>query len=69
MDAEPGLTPPLPDEALDGALEAIADFVDIKSPFTLGLSRGRWDCRKTGCSVKIARIELLSRGLMDALSP
>ena len=40
IDAEPGLTSPLPDDALDGALEAIADFVDIKSPFTLGHSRG-----------------------------
>jgi hypothetical protein len=38
--AEPGLTPPLPEDALDNALEAIADFVDIKSPFTLGHSRG-----------------------------
>ena len=40
IDAEPGLTPPLPEDALDNALEAIADFVDIKSPFTLGHSRG-----------------------------
>ena len=53
IDAEPGLTPPLPEDALDNALEAIANFVDIKSPFTLGHSRGvanwrrapppRWD--------------------------
>ena len=40
IDAEPGLTPPLPEDALDNALEAIANFVDIKSPFTLGHSRG-----------------------------
>lgn len=40
IDAEPGLTPPLGEEELDSALEAIADFVDIKSPFTLGHSRG-----------------------------
>ena len=40
IDAEPGLTPPLPPDTLDNALEAIADFVDIKSPFTLGHSRG-----------------------------
>ena len=40
IDTEPGLTPPLPEDALDSALEAIADFVDIKSPFTLGHSRG-----------------------------
>jgi hypothetical protein len=35
--AEPGLTSPLPEDALDNALEAIADF---ESPFTLGHSRG-----------------------------
>ena len=40
IDAEPGLTPPLSSDTLDNALEAIADFVDIKSPFTLGHSRG-----------------------------
>ena len=40
IDAEPGLTSPLSEDALDDALEAIADFVDIKSPFTLGHSRG-----------------------------
>jgi len=40
IDAEPGLTEPLADAALEAALEAIADFVDIKSPFTLGHSRG-----------------------------
>ena len=38
--AEPGLTPPLPEDALDNALEAIAHFVDDKSPFTLGHSPG-----------------------------
>jgi len=40
IDAEPGLTSPLSEDALDDALEAIADFLDIKSPFTLGHSRG-----------------------------
>ncbi|HEY2332999.1 MAG TPA: HD domain-containing phosphohydrolase [Acidimicrobiales bacterium] len=40
VDAEPGLTATLSDDAFDDALEAIADFVDIKSPFTLGHSRG-----------------------------
>ena len=39
IDAEPGLTAPLSSDALDTALEAIADFVDIKSPYTLGHSR------------------------------
>jgi HD-GYP domain-containing protein (c-di-GMP phosphodiesterase class II) len=30
----------LADERLDAALEAVADFVDVKSPFTIGHSRG-----------------------------
>jgi HD-GYP domain-containing protein (c-di-GMP phosphodiesterase class II) len=37
-----GRTPrrPLAGEELDSALEALADFVDVKSPFTIGHSRG-----------------------------
>ena len=31
---------PLGDEELDRCLEAVADFVDVKSPYTLGHSRG-----------------------------
>jgi HD-GYP domain-containing protein (c-di-GMP phosphodiesterase class II) len=38
--AEPGLTRVLSADELDSALEAIADFIDVKSPFTLGHSRG-----------------------------
>jgi HD-GYP domain-containing protein (c-di-GMP phosphodiesterase class II) len=37
--AEPGLARLLTENELDAALEAIADFIDIKSPFTLGHSR------------------------------
>lgn len=37
--SEPGLHSPLSDEAFDAALEAIADFADVKSPYTLGHSR------------------------------
>ena len=37
--AEPVLGRPLAGNALDLALEAIADFIDVKSPFTLGHSR------------------------------
>lgn len=37
---EPGLAMVLSDVELDAALEAIADYVDLKSPFTLGHSRG-----------------------------
>jgi HD-GYP domain-containing protein (c-di-GMP phosphodiesterase class II) len=39
IDAEPGLARPLAGDELDSALEAIADFADVKSPFTLGHSR------------------------------
>jgi HD-GYP domain-containing protein (c-di-GMP phosphodiesterase class II)/DNA-binding CsgD family transcriptional regulator len=38
--AEPGLARLLSEDELDTALEAIADFIDVKSPFTLGHSRG-----------------------------
>jgi putative nucleotidyltransferase with HDIG domain len=38
--AEPGLARPLGEDELSAALDAIADFVDIKSPYTLGHSRG-----------------------------
>ncbi|MDQ4024358.1 MAG: LuxR C-terminal-related transcriptional regulator [Actinomycetota bacterium] len=38
--AEPGLRVALTDDQLDRALLAIADFADLKSPYTLGHSRG-----------------------------
>jgi HD-GYP domain-containing protein (c-di-GMP phosphodiesterase class II)/DNA-binding CsgD family transcriptional regulator len=37
---EPGLGRTLTDEELDETLAAFADFIDIKSPYTLGHSRG-----------------------------
>ena len=37
---EPGLEHTIADDELDGALEAIADLVDMKSPYTAGHSRG-----------------------------
>jgi HD-GYP domain-containing protein (c-di-GMP phosphodiesterase class II) len=37
---EPSLGEPLSDERLDRALEALADFADLKSPHRLGHSRG-----------------------------
>ena len=37
---EPGLERTLTDGELDLALAAFADFIDIKSPYTLGHSRG-----------------------------
>ena len=38
--AEPALEIVLSDDELDSALEAIADFTDLKSPWTIGHSRG-----------------------------
>jgi HD-GYP domain-containing protein (c-di-GMP phosphodiesterase class II) len=40
IDAEPALEIVLSEEELDSALEAIADFADLKSPWTIGHSRG-----------------------------
>jgi HD-GYP domain-containing protein (c-di-GMP phosphodiesterase class II) len=40
VDAEPALRPTLSEQELDRALYAIADFADLKSPYTLGHSRG-----------------------------
>jgi HD-GYP domain-containing protein (c-di-GMP phosphodiesterase class II) len=40
IEGEPGLAPLLDESALDEALEAVADFADMKSPYTLGHSRG-----------------------------
>lgn len=39
IDAEPALGPVLEDAEYDRALTAVADFVDLKSPYTLGHSR------------------------------
>jgi HD-GYP domain-containing protein (c-di-GMP phosphodiesterase class II) len=38
--AEPSLEAVVSDEQFDDVLEAIADFVDLKSPYTIGHSRG-----------------------------
>jgi HD-GYP domain-containing protein (c-di-GMP phosphodiesterase class II) len=40
IEAEPALAAALSEAGLERALEAIADFVDVKSPWTLGHSRG-----------------------------
>ena len=40
IDAEPSLARPLVGVEVDEALGAIADFVDLKSPYTLGHARG-----------------------------
>src|SRR5262249_57354403 len=38
--AEPSLQSVISDAQFEGVLEAIADFVDLRSPFTIGHSRG-----------------------------
>jgi HD-GYP domain-containing protein (c-di-GMP phosphodiesterase class II) len=38
--AEPALGMHLTDAEFDAALEAVADFADVKSPYTIGHSRG-----------------------------
>src|SRR4051794_2979096 len=40
LDMEPGGHRPLTDDEFDRACEAIADFADIKTPYTLGHSHG-----------------------------
>ncbi len=40
LDAEPMARPPLSDDALDLALEAIGDFCDLRCPYFAGHSRG-----------------------------
>ena len=51
IDAEPGLRDPLSDDELDLALEAVADFTDVKSPFTIGHSRAIADLAGDAASV------------------
>jgi hypothetical protein len=49
--AEPTLCPKLSDVEFDSALEAIADFADVKSPYTIGHSCG-WPTsppKRRGC--------------------
>lgn len=50
---EPGLERTLTQGELDLALEAFADFIDIKSPYTLGHSRGVADLA-TGAAERLA---------------
>jgi len=46
--AEPALEVLLTDKEFDAALEAIADFADVKSPYTIGHSRGVADLAEEG---------------------
>jgi HD-GYP domain-containing protein (c-di-GMP phosphodiesterase class II) len=50
IDAEPSLTVVLPDRDFDAALLAIANFIDLKSPYTLGHSRAVADLAAAGAT-------------------
>ncbi len=61
IDAEPGAAVRLGQADLDAALEAIADFTDVKSPYTIGHSRGVADlageaARAAGLEPEAARL-------------
>jgi HD-GYP domain-containing protein (c-di-GMP phosphodiesterase class II) len=47
IDIEPSLAVILTDERFDAALEAVADFIDLKSPYFLGHARGVADLAAT----------------------
>jgi HD-GYP domain-containing protein (c-di-GMP phosphodiesterase class II) len=68
---EPGLTAWLTYAEFDTALEAIADFVDLKSPYTIGHSRGVADlaaAAATECGLPADEVELVRRaGLVHDL--
>ena len=51
IDAEPALEIVLSDEELESALEAIADFTDLKSPWTIGHSRGVADLARAAAEI------------------
>ncbi len=71
ISAEPALTVTLSGEDFDGALAAVADFVDLKSPYTLGHARAVADlASRTGAGLGIGPddVRLLSRaGLVHDL--
>ena len=64
IDAEPALEIVLSDEELESALEAIADFTDLKSPWTIGHSRGVADLARAA-----AKLYGLSDDDADARAP
>jgi HD-GYP domain-containing protein (c-di-GMP phosphodiesterase class II) len=51
IEAEPALQIVLSDDELDSALSAIADFTDLKSPWTIGHSRGVADLAAAAATV------------------
>ena len=59
IDAEPALAVVLSEDRFDAALVAVADFVDLKSPYTLGHSRAVADLASaTGASLGMSQADL-----------
>src|SRR5229473_3308170 len=50
LEAEPGPRPVLGAAALESALRVVADFVDVKSPYTLGHSAGVAELARAGAA-------------------
>jgi HD-GYP domain-containing protein (c-di-GMP phosphodiesterase class II) len=65
IDAEPALAPLLTGERFDTALEAIATFIDVKSPYTLGHSRAVADLAAgAGEQLGVADVRTLRRAAL-----
>ena len=67
MTTEPALGVRLGDEQVEAVLQAIADFADVKSPYTIGHSRGVADlageaARVLGLDAEAARAVLIAAG-------
>jgi HD-GYP domain-containing protein (c-di-GMP phosphodiesterase class II) len=62
IEAQPGLQSTLSNAELDAALEAIADFADLKSPYTMGHSRAVADL-----AAQAGRISRVSEGELSRL--
>ena len=71
LTAQPALNAPLSGEQVSAALEAIADFIDLKSPYTVGHSRAVADLAAEAASVArlpAEEVELMRRaGLLHDL--
>src|SRR5207253_3766599 len=65
--AEPALQPALTDDEFCVALDAIADFTDVKSPYTLGHSRGVAELAEAGArhmGMAADEVELVRRAAL-----
>ncbi len=57
--AEPSLQTAISDEQFEGVLEAIGDFIDLKSPYTIGHSRSVAElAASAGAHVRATRDEV-----------